>query len=151
MELPLSSFCSMENFCGPVGRRRDHFTVDDRRAGADVPGIVGDLAEAFGPVVAAAGEDPDGVVVEMKLDAVAVELDFVEPALAGTLSITDASDGSMKPGNGALTPIAAGFLGWKATSRTPHNRTVVQNPVREFVPMPRNDWAWRGSPLVEAE
>ena len=29
-----------------------------------------------------------------------------------------ASAGSMKPGSGALTPIAAGFLRWKATAHT---------------------------------
>ena len=48
-----------------------------------VPGVVGDLAETIGPVVAAAGEDLDGFVGEVDLDPVAVELDLMNPALAG--------------------------------------------------------------------
>ena len=43
----------------------------------------GDLLEALGPVVTAAGEDLDRLVGQMDLDPVAVELDFVNPALAG--------------------------------------------------------------------
>jgi hypothetical protein len=37
-----------------------------------VPGVVGDLAEGLGPVVAATGEDLDRLIHEMELDAVAV-------------------------------------------------------------------------------
>ena len=68
---------------GAVGGRHHDLAVDDRRARADVPGVVGDLLEAVGPVVAAAGEDLHGLVGEMDLDPVAVELDLVNPALAG--------------------------------------------------------------------
>jgi hypothetical protein len=47
----------------------------------------------------------------MDLHAVAVELDFVNPAGAGRyLSTEVAKAGSMKPGNGALMPMAASFL-----------------------------------------
>ena len=103
----------------PSVGRHDDLAVDDRGAGGDVPGVVGDLLEAFGPVVAAAGEDLDGLVGEVDLDAVAVELDLVDPALAGRhLLDRRASAGSMKPGRGALTPIAAGFLRWKAMVQT---------------------------------
>ncbi|MET3966735.1 hypothetical protein ABID62_002799 [Bradyrhizobium sp. S3.9.1] len=42
----------------------------------------GDLLEAFGPVVPAAGEYGDGFVGEMHLDAIAVKLDFMDPAFA---------------------------------------------------------------------
>jgi len=35
----------------------------------------------------------------------------------------DASAGSMKPGKGALTPIAAGFFRWNATIATPQKQT----------------------------
>lgn len=42
--------------------RDDDLTVDDRGAGGDVPGIVGNFAESFGPIIAAAGEDLDGFV-----------------------------------------------------------------------------------------
>ena len=48
-----------------------------------VTGVVRDLLEAMGPVMAPAGEDLDGSVPKMDLDAVAVELDLVNPALAG--------------------------------------------------------------------
>ena len=68
---------------GAVGGGHDDLAVDDRRAGADVPSIVGDLLEALGPVVAAPGEDLDRLVGEMDLDPVAVELDLVDPAVAG--------------------------------------------------------------------
>jgi hypothetical protein len=38
-----------------VGGRHDDLAVDDRRARLDVPGITGDLPEAFGPVIFRAG------------------------------------------------------------------------------------------------
>jgi hypothetical protein len=45
------------------------------------------------------------------LDTISIELDLVNPSFAvGTFSIEAASAGSMKPGKGALTPIAAGFV-----------------------------------------
>ena len=68
---------------GAVGGRHDDLAVDDRRGGLDVPGVVGDLLEAMGPVMAAPGEDLDGLVGQVDLDAVAVELDFVDPAVSG--------------------------------------------------------------------
>jgi hypothetical protein len=89
----------------------DHFAVDDRRTGTDMPRLVGDLPEALGPVIAAAGEDLYRCVSQMDLNAIAVELDFMDPArAAGTFSIDVASAGSINPGKGAFTPIAAGFL-----------------------------------------
>ena len=48
-----------------------------------MPGVIGNLLETLGPVVAAPCEDLDGFVGEMDLHAVAVELDFVNPSLAG--------------------------------------------------------------------
>ena len=68
---------------GAVCRRNDHFAVDDGTAGVDQVGVGRDLAEAPGPVVAAAGEDLDGIVMDVQLHAVAVELDLVDPAIAG--------------------------------------------------------------------
>jgi hypothetical protein len=85
-----------------------------------VPSIIGDFPETLGPVIAASAEYLDRDVPEMDLDAVAVELDLVEPArAAGIFSIDVASAGSMKPGNAALTPMAARFLRWNATNKTP--------------------------------
>jgi hypothetical protein len=63
------------------GRHHD-FAVDDRGASGDVPGIISNLAEAFGPVVTAARENLHGLVNDVHLDAIAIELDFVEPTLA---------------------------------------------------------------------
>ncbi len=52
----------------------------------------------------------------MDLDPVTVELDLVYHLPPdGTLSTDVANSGSMNPGYGALTPIAAGFLRWNAT------------------------------------
>ena len=69
---------------GAVGGGHHDLAVDDGGARLDVPGVVGDLLEAVGPVVAAPGEDLDRLVGEMDLDPVAVELDFVNPARCRT-------------------------------------------------------------------
>ena len=47
-----------------------------------MPGLVADFLEAIGPVVTSPGENPDRLVGEMNLHPVAVELDFMDPALA---------------------------------------------------------------------
>ena len=64
-----------------VGRHHD-LAIDDRGTGGDVPGVVGNLAEAVRPVVTAPREDFHRLIDEVHLDAVAVELDLVEPAFA---------------------------------------------------------------------
>ena len=48
-----------------------------------MPGLVADFLEAIGPVVTSPGENPDRLVGEMNLHPVAVELDLMEPAVAG--------------------------------------------------------------------
>jgi len=69
---------------GAASLSRHHdFAVDDRGAGGNVPRVVGDLAESFGPVVAAAVEDPHGFFGEVDLHTVAVELDLMDPAIGG--------------------------------------------------------------------
>jgi hypothetical protein len=68
---------------GAVCRRLDNLAVDDCAAGIDQVRVGRDLAEAPGPVIAPASEHLDGVVVDVELDAIAVELDFMDPALAG--------------------------------------------------------------------
>jgi hypothetical protein len=42
-----------------------------------------DFLEPLGPVVPAPGEDPDSLVVEVNLNAVAVEFDLVNPSRSG--------------------------------------------------------------------
>jgi hypothetical protein len=79
----LSSFCSTEKSVEPSAAGYHDLAVDDGGARLDVPGIVRDLPEATGPIVAAAGEDLHLLVGQVDLDAVAVELDFVNPSLAG--------------------------------------------------------------------
>jgi hypothetical protein len=88
-----------------------------------VPRLVGDVFEAFGPIVTATGEDLDGFIGEVELHAVAVELDLVKPAFAGgTFSIEEASAGSMKSGKGALTPTAAGSYAERHRDTTQQDR-----------------------------
>ena len=71
---------------------------------------MGDLLEPMGPIVAAAGEDLHSLVGEMHLDTIAVELDFVNPAVPGRArSIEDASAGSTKPGRDGLDAECLGF------------------------------------------
>jgi hypothetical protein len=50
------------------------------------------------------------------LDPITVELDLVYPSFAARYLLDVASAGSMKPGNGTLVPIAAGFFRWNATA-----------------------------------
>jgi hypothetical protein len=53
----------------------------------------------MGPVMAAPGEDLNGLVGEVNLDPIAVELDFVvQRRPDGTRSTAVASAGSMNPG-----------------------------------------------------
>ena len=66
-----------------VGGGNNDLTVDDRGACVDVPSVRGNLSKAVGPVVAATGEDLHRGVSEMNLHAVAVELDLVDPPVAG--------------------------------------------------------------------
>ena len=59
----------------------DHFAVEDR-----LPGNIqraGDHGEALRPVQPVAGEYPLFSLVQMNLDPVTVELDFVKPLVAG--------------------------------------------------------------------
>src|SRR5690606_1796242 len=68
-----------------AGRPFDHqFAVDDRLLRWKAGQRLGErITELVGPVEAAAGVEPDLAVVQMRLQAVAVELDLVQPALAG--------------------------------------------------------------------
>ena len=83
VELALELVLQHREIGGAVGGGHDDLAVDDGGARLDVPSVVGDLLEAVGPVVAAAGENLDRLVGEVDLDPVAVELDFVNPALSG--------------------------------------------------------------------
>jgi hypothetical protein len=97
---------------GAIYGRHHDFAVDDGGAGADVPGVVGDLPDALGPVVAAPGEDLDRFIGEVHLDAIAVELDLVDPAIAAGYAADRGRQRRLdKSGERrALTPIAAGFF-----------------------------------------
>ena len=64
-----------------------------------MPSVISNLAEALGPIVITPCENLYGLGSEVTLDAIAIELDFVEPtAAAGTFSTEVASAGSMNPG-----------------------------------------------------
>jgi hypothetical protein len=104
------------------------------RAGADVPGVVGDLADALGPVVAAPGKDLDGFVHQMNLDT--VELDRVNPALAGRHVLGRGRQGRRdESGVGRLPANRRTSLRWKrwraacpsaaasTAGRSPHQET----------------------------
>ena len=68
----------------------DHgrFAVDDQLPRRKRLGRACDLAVLLGPVIAAAGEDPDPAVVDMQLRAVAIDLDLMQPVgpLGGALA-----------------------------------------------------------------
>jgi hypothetical protein len=68
--------------CGAVGGRDHDLAVDEGGTGIDQERIAGDLLEPAGPVVAAASENRGALVGDVELDAVAVELDLMDPPLA---------------------------------------------------------------------
>lgn len=63
----------------PFLSRHDHFTIEDRTVRHQLAGSADDVAEAVGPVVAAAREHLRSAVLLVELRAVAVILDFVDP------------------------------------------------------------------------
>src|ERR1700682_4700248 len=79
----LSAHFTAGKIGGAVCGRHDDLAVNDRRPCADMPRVRRDLPEAISPIIAATGKDFDCCVSEMDLNAVAVELDFVNPAVAG--------------------------------------------------------------------
>jgi hypothetical protein len=82
-DLALEFVLKDREICGPVSSGDHDLAVEDSRARLDAPGVVGDLLESMGPVVTAAGKKPGRLVGKVKLDPVAVELDFVNPASTG--------------------------------------------------------------------
>ena len=80
---------------GAVGGRYDDLAVDHRRRCLDVPGVVRDFLESMRPIVTAAGEYLDGFVRQVNLDPVAVELDFVDPAVSGRHLVDRRSQGRL--------------------------------------------------------
>jgi len=84
------------NLCGPafqlvlqhlevsraISRGSDHFAVDDRGARLDLEGFGSNLLKPLGPVVTPAREHLHDTIFEVNLDAVSVEFDLVDPAIA---------------------------------------------------------------------
>jgi hypothetical protein len=70
------------------------------QAGADLEhgDGAGDQRESCGPVVAVSGEQADGRTVAARLHPIAVELDFVQPAVARGSARAEGRQGAMKPG-----------------------------------------------------
>ncbi len=104
-----------------VGGRNDNFPIDDRGACLDVPCVVGDLPEAPRPIVAATGVDGHGLIRQVHLNAITVELDLVNPPLArgdpldrgGQRRFDKAGKGRLdadRRGLPAASRIEAGFL-----------------------------------------
>jgi hypothetical protein len=107
---------------GAVLGEHDDLAIDDRRTGTDVPGVVGDFAEAFCPVVAAPSEDLDGLVGEVDLHPVAVEFDLVKPAVAaGDLLGRRGEGGLDEAGVGRLDADGSRFLTLERHSKTPRH------------------------------
>lgn len=86
---------------GPTLMNNHHFAVDDSLAG-DVEGV-GDGREAISPVEPVARVDLALAIVDVDLDTVAVEFDFVNPLVAlGAFGFKVASWGLMNPGISGL-------------------------------------------------
>ena len=83
---------------------------------------MGDLLEAMCPIVAAPGEDLRRLVGKMDLDTVAVELDFVNPAVSGRHLLDRGCQGRFdEAGQGRLEADRRRFFTLKRHSRTPRN------------------------------
>jgi hypothetical protein len=68
-----------------------------------VPSVVGDLPEAIGPVVTAPRENLHRFVGEVDLHPVAIELDFMDPSLAGRHAVDRGRQGRLdEAGEGRL-------------------------------------------------
>src|SRR4029077_10272308 len=80
---PLEFILQRREVGGAIGSRDNHFTVDDRGACIHVPSVRGNLSKAVRPVIAATGKNLHRRVSEMNLNAVAVELDLVDPPGVG--------------------------------------------------------------------
>jgi hypothetical protein len=77
--------------------------------------VLGDLLEAPGPVDPVAGKDRDFFIRDVKLDAVAVELDLVDPAITLRHPLDRGRQRRLdEAGVGALVPIAGCILRWNA-------------------------------------
>jgi hypothetical protein len=63
--------------------RDNHLAVEDDAMCHQLAGGRDDVAEAVGPVVTAAGKHAGARVALVQLGAIAVELDFVNPVVAG--------------------------------------------------------------------
>ena len=65
---------------GAVGGGYDDLAVEDCRRRLDVPGVVAHLLETVSPVIMSTpGEDLDGLVGQVDLNTITVELDLVDP------------------------------------------------------------------------
>lgn len=94
--------------------------VDDGGARLDVPGVVRDLLEALGPVVS------DLLVGQVDLNAVAVELDFVNPSLSGRhLFDRGCQDRFDEAGEGRLYADRRRFSTLKRHARIPRNNRFI--------------------------
>jgi hypothetical protein len=67
----------------PAWHGDNDFTLDDGGGSVDQEGIVRNLAEALRPVVTVAGKHLGGVVGDVKLKAIAIELNLMNPGVAG--------------------------------------------------------------------
>jgi hypothetical protein len=63
----------------PLACGTNDFAVDNRRLRVDQVRIIRDLAKAFRPIIAASRKKPECLVHDVKLNALAVELDFMNP------------------------------------------------------------------------
>ena len=68
---------------GAVGGEDDDLAVEGDLVGREAGDLSGDGGHAVGPVEALAGEELDAVAVFASLHAVAVEFEFVQPAVVG--------------------------------------------------------------------
>jgi hypothetical protein len=81
---------------------------------------MGDLLEAMRPIVAAPGEDLRRLVGQVNPDTVAIELDFMNPALSGRHLLDRGGQGRFnEAGEGRLDADCRRFLALKRHDATP--------------------------------
>jgi hypothetical protein len=118
-ELPFSSFCNTEKSVVPSAAGTTISPSMIAELDLMCQAFSATLLEAPGPVVTASRVDLDGFVGEMNRDAVAVELDLVDPPLATRHAVDRRRQRRFdEAGQGRLHAERFRFFRWKATAQT---------------------------------
>jgi hypothetical protein len=130
-----SAAWSSESWCGRPSPRRLRRRRSQSRRGSNAAAIDGKRLVQSNPIQSGPGVDPRPALVEVKLEPIAVVLDFVEPVVAGgRLGSQRGELGGMNPG------IADGFEPVDRSREKPRLGTLRQlRKLAKFRPGPEDN------------